>query len=580
MFNPLLSIALVIFLLGLGYKFSSWFLRHIGTAPTEINFADRVKAATASTLRTVFSPKIVTLFKALLLDVLLQIRVYREDRWRWLAHMLLFYGFILLLLMHALQSIITANLFSDYYPTVNPFFFLRDLFGVMVLAGVALIVVRRYISTPRRLRTNSRDHVAIALVAAILVSGFMLEGLKITSYGEFERMVEDYAGLDDEDEIAVLKALWIKEYGLAAAHEPGELEDADMEAAREVHELNCAECHAPAGNAFASYGVAKLIKPVAIWLDQAGAVNFIWHLHFIFCFAALAWLPFSKMFHLIATPISLIVNRVMDVDKADPANILTRQMVELDACTHCGSCSLNCSAAMMYEARGNEFILPSEKMATLRRLASGKKLDTAQMRSLQEGVFICTNCDRCTVRCPSGIRLKEIWYGVREQLLDDTPPPPAMLSPLSFARGLITRDRVASGAYRKPLDQAYKLVGAGDGVVSDADEPIVLNPDPGQPVRPVADTSSFRHCFSCQTCTTVCPVVGNYEDAEKRLGLLPHQIMCSLGLGLNDMAAGARMIWDCLTCYQCQESCPQQVDICDLLFELKNRAAQANGNSR
>jgi heterodisulfide reductase subunit C len=69
-------------------------------------------------------------------------------------------------------------------------------------------------------------------------------------------------------------------------------------------------------------------------------------------------------------------------------------------------------------------------------------------------------------------------------------------------------------------------------------------------------------------------VVGNYEQPEQVLDLLPHQIMCSLGLGLTEMAGGAKMIWDCLTCYQCQENCPQQVEVCDLLFLLKNMAVQ------
>jgi heterodisulfide reductase subunit C len=73
----------------------------------------------------------------------------------------------------------------------------------------------------------------------------------------------------------------------------------------------------------------------------------------------------------------------------------------------------------------------------------------------------------------------------------------------------------------------------------------------------------------------VCPVVGNYDNPEQTLGLLPHQIMCSLGLGLIEMASGAGMIWDCLTCYKCQENCPQQVEVCDILYRLKNVAAES-----
>jgi heterodisulfide reductase subunit C len=34
------------------------------------------------------------------------------------------------------------------------------------------------------------------------------------------------------------------------------------------------------------------------------------------------------------------------------------------------------------------------------------------------------------------------------------------------------------------------------------------------------------------------------------------------------------MLWDCLTCYQCQEHCPQNVEVTDILFQLKNLAVE------
>ncbi len=93
------------------------------------------------------------------------------------------------------------------------------------------------------------------------------------------------------------------------------------------------------------------------------------------------------------------------------------------------------------------------------------------------------------------------------------------------------------------------------------------------------DAQNFANCFVCQNCTNICPVVAVYENPEEVLGLLPHQIMTSLGLGLIDPARGNRMIWDCLTCYQCQEHCPQGVKVTDLLYELKNLAAGTQSGS-
>ncbi|MGD9314327.1 MAG: hypothetical protein PVI96_15520, partial [Desulfobacterales bacterium] len=340
MFDYLFYSALVVFILGSIYKIATWFTRKIGILGEDITTAQRLQSAFRGIAGIIFSLKILTLLEAVVLDVLLQRRILKESVSRWLAHMLIFYGFMLLLLMHALESVISETIFEEYYSTVNPFFFLRDFFGAMVIAGVILAAVRRYFAKPRRMRSGGMDHYAIMIVAAIMLSGIALVGLKITSHGEFIRMVEDYAGLDDEDEIEALETLWVKEYGIISPTLKAPFDPELLEAGREVHESSCLDCHAPAPYAFTGFAAARLIKPAALWLDEQGGVTLLWYVHIIACFIGLAYLPFSKMFHIFATPISLIANRVMDPDKSLPANVVTRQIMELDACTHCGSCSL------------------------------------------------------------------------------------------------------------------------------------------------------------------------------------------------------------------------------------------------
>ena len=567
--------ALTIFLLGLIYKISAWFTKNIGSSEKNIKPSHRVFYAVNGLLGVIFSPKILALLNAFLLDVLFQRRILKENLGRWVAHMLIFYGFMLLLIMHALESVVTEAIFSDYYATLNPFFFLRDFFGAMVVVGVILAALRRYISKPRRLRTSRMDHYAIGIVALIMLSGIGLEGLKIASYSEFQIMVEDYAGLDDEDEISALETVWVRDYGTVSPNIEKPFDTDLLEAGREVHADNCMDCHASAKWAFNGYATAKIIKPVALWLDQNNGVTLLWYIHIIACFLGLAYLPFSKMFHLIATPFTLMANPVMDPDTSLPANIVTRQMLELDACTHCGSCSLNCSAAMVFEAIGNEYILPSEKMAFLKKWVSGKKLNDGQLKAIQEGVYLCTNCDRCTVRCPSGIRLKELWYSVREELVANAPPLVHMLTPYSFARAVMIRNHIAAETYANPILRARQAVAGRFTDLMNHDTAIALNTRNNEEPQSAISDNTYAACFSCQSCTTVCPVVGNYDNPEQALGLLPHQIMCSLGLGLVEMASGAGMIWDCLTCYKCQENCPQQVEVCDILYRLKNVAAQS-----
>ena len=577
MFNSLFLTALIIFFLGLSYKVSNWFVKKIASPGQTITTSQRVRSAAGGIFRVIFSPKFLIVLRVILVDVLLQGRVFKEDVTRWLAHMLIFYGFMLLLLMHALDSVVTEALFSDYYATVNPFFFLRDLFGTMVIVGVAMAVFRRYFLKRSRLRTGPKDHYAIIILAVIMFSGIALEGLKITSHSEFTRMVEDYAGLDDEEEIQALEAVWVDDFGVVSPNIRRPFEDDLLSVGREVHEDNCLDCHASAKWAFTGFTMAKIIKPVAVRLDQADGITILWYIHIIACFAGLAYLPFSKMFHIFSVPLSLIAGQVMDPKRSLPANILTRQMVELDACTHCGSCSLHCSAGMIYEALGNEYILPSEKITFLKKMVSGRPLDDTQMKAVQQGVYLCTNCDRCTVRCPSGIQLKELWYAVREELLAKGPPLAAILTPFSFARGLLIQQKLHADDYTLPIENAVGKVAGQFAELMKPDVAIPLNTQSPKDRQPILKDRTFSHCFSCQSCTTVCPVVGNYDQPEQVLGLLPHQIMACLGLGLTQMAAGAKMIWDCLTCYKCQENCPQEVEVCDLLFDLKNVAAKERG---
>jgi heterodisulfide reductase subunit C len=320
------------------------------------------------------------------------------------------------------------------------------------------------------------------------------------------------------------------------------------------------------------YSLALSAKGVAVALDRAGAVNLLWHIHFLACFIGLAYLPFSKFFHIFVTPVSILANSVMDRQVSEAANVETRQAVEFDACTHCGQCTARCSVAIFYEAFENANILPSEKIRSLRKVAAGKEGGENFARIL-EGSSICTNCRRCTDVCPAGINLEELWFSMKERMLKQDYPEFSLLSPLSYYRGL-NRGLLSNEDYAKPLIQARNAITAGYDLLKDPSEVIAIpaNDAEFQQDSLLLQTSTFKDCFGCQTCTNVCPVVANYENPKEVLGLLPHQIMYSLGLGLKDLALGSNMLWNCVTCYQCQEQCPQGVKVTDILFELKNLA--------
>jgi len=575
-FDSLLYGSLIIFTIGSVYKCYTWVSGQIIGPELPYSTGQRISQAIKGILGVIFSARIVDLIKVLILDVILQRRILKEDTLRWVMHMLIFVGFMLLLFIHAFESWVSTNLFEDYASTAHPYLFLRNLFGLMVFAGVAIAIYRRRILKIPRLRTNGMDIYAVMIVAIIMVTGFFLEGAKIISHNEFQRMVEEYADTDDAEELKALEAFWVEEFGVVSPKVAGPFEMELLTQGQELHEMSCQSCHAVPGWAFIGFNLSKGMRPMAQYLDDAEATYFLWVIHILACFIGLAYLPFSKMFHIITTPLSLMANAVMDKKRSHPANILTRQMLELDACTHCGTCSLRCSSSPAFDALGNDCILPSEKLQTIRKLAAGpmaskKALSPSERQALREGVYICTNCDRCTVVCPSGINLRDLWLNVREGLIQsDAMGEPLMLSGFSFVRGLNQPSLTPEG-YAKPLELARSEVAKGWPSAAETDSLSFNGDTKSRAVLPY-DTETFRACFSCQNCTTVCPVVAVCEKPEETLGLLPHQIMCSLGLGLTDMACGAGMIWDCVTCYQCQEHCPQLVEVTDILYQLKNIA--------
>jgi heterodisulfide reductase subunit C len=574
-FKASLYIALVIFGFGLFYKISTWFRYNVGTVDKEITTSARVSAAIKGIFLTVFSSKILTLLKVFILDVLLQIRTLKESPLRWFMHMCIFYGFMLLLLMHALEKFISAPLFAEYSSTLNPFLFLRNLFFALIIMGLAIALYRRFISKEPRLLTGAMDHYAIIVLAVIMISGVFLEASKIGSYSSYQIMVEDYADTDDEEELKSLEAFWVKEFGVVSPNVKGPFDEDVLAQGQEMHEMGCAGCHSLPQWAPVSYGVAKIIKPIALGLDQANVPTFLLYIHFLACFIGLAYLPFSKMFHIIASPLSLLANAVMDREKSDPANIATRQIMELDACTHCGTCSLQCSVGVSFEEIPNVNILPSEKLASVKALAAGKKLTEQELRDIQEGLYLCTNCYHCTLACPVGINLQDLWFNVREALLQRGYPELLTLSPLSVYRALKS-DEMVQDQYEKPLQLAREAIAEECSSTDTQDNTLNLaQMDKGFKKSlglSVQGSSTFSYCFTCTTCSTACPVVRNFENPREALGLLPHQIIHAAALGAPDMIYSSNMLWTCLGCYMCQEHCPQGVRVTDVLYEIKNLA--------
>ncbi len=563
-FHMALYASLALCALGLVWRISAWFRVRIGPDARAVTASARIATVFRGTASALASRRVFRVLAAVFLDVLLQRRLFAHEKLRWLAHLLILVGFVLLLLMHALAAVVTAKLFQGYQPTLAPYLFLRNLFGAMVLVGVALLLYGRWRRRTGLPQARRRIDAAFAvLLGFVLVTGFLFEAHKIASPRAFYRMADQFIGATDPEKLGPLRAVWASEFGVVFEDLKEPIDPYLVEEGRRLHRDACAFCHTKPTSAFVSYPVARMLAPVTGLLDAARADVWLLYLHVFACFVGLAFLPFTLFFHAVADPVSLLVNGAAPKREFSAAGRASRRALALDACVRCGICDARCSVAPLARYLGNPGLLPAHKLqatgalAEGRLLGSGREYDSFPDEAVRaaEGAFLCTDCGRCTSRCPVGLDLEDMWEAGRGDLAAA-----GLLAPAQWVQA------------RAALAWAESL------------EPVSAAPtfsDPDASFAPLsADRRSFSRCVQCQTCTNVCPVVAHSVAPERDADLTPQKVMNLLRLGLRDLTLGSRMVWDCATCYQCQENCPEGVRVADIMYELRALAVHRLGSVR
>ena len=249
--------ALVIFLAGLIMIASVWFSAALpGKSVT--NPLNKAFQMLVSAVRTVFSANIILVLKTLFFDVFLQRRLHRRSVKRWLIHGLIFFPFVFRFawgLVGLVTSIwlpersIAWSLLDKNNPTTA---FLFDLSGVMILLGIIFAFIRD--GAPQANPISGlppRDRWALGLIGGIVVIGFILEAMRIAMTG------------------------W------------------------------------PSGSeyAFLGYALSKFMSGMS---DLTDIYGYIWYFHAILTGAFFAYLPFSRLMHIIMAPVVLAMNAASD----------------------------------------------------------------------------------------------------------------------------------------------------------------------------------------------------------------------------------------------------------------------------
>jgi hypothetical protein len=214
-----------------------------------------------------------------------------------------------------------------------------------------LAILRRAFFLKGSVKKGLMDYNVIVLMFLIVGSGFLLEATKISSYSTYRTMVEDYADVEDQSDLEALEAFWVENFGGISSEASGPFSEDMLVKGRSLHEDSCAACHSQPQWAFVSYPLSRAANPWALGIDKSKIHTLLWYIHFLACFFGLACLAFSRLFHIFATSISVMVAQLTKPGKENPVNIATRQMIEVDGCNHGGACHLGCPVRRMRQQR-------------------------------------------------------------------------------------------------------------------------------------------------------------------------------------------------------------------------------------
>lgn len=180
-------VALVIF--GLGLLLTGMFWLSGSVQGEEKSIHRKISLGSEAAWSVVFSREFWTLLKTFFFDVLLQRRILQESVKRWSIHSLIYYAILfrfgLAVLTHFSYffkpgGALTYALIDKNHPFVA---LTNDLLGLFILVGLAASVIQRLVVKPPEVISEWKDNGALAILGALVLVGFSLEGARILVTG-------------------------------------------------------------------------------------------------------------------------------------------------------------------------------------------------------------------------------------------------------------------------------------------------------------------------------------------------------------------------------------------------------------
>jgi len=284
-----------------------------------------------------------------------------------MMHLLIFWGFLILAVGTALVALEDdllrpiagiTYLHGNFYLI---FSFLLDLAGLAAIIGIIMAAIRRYLLKPERLDTKPEDHLALAWIFIVLLTGFLVEAARI-------------------------------------AYDKPDYEQVS----------------------FVGYALSSLFSGAS--KDSITTTHAVlWYTHGILSFGLLAYIVFGRLLHIITSSLNMLfrgvettprgaVTPIEDFENAEEFGVnqingfTWRQVFDLDACTRCGRCQDRCPAHLSEKPLSPKKLIQDLKGEWLRH-ARGVKNEEGLIDNViqEETLWSCTACLACQVNCPVSI---------------------------------------------------------------------------------------------------------------------------------------------------------------------------------
>jgi Fe-S oxidoreductase/nitrate reductase gamma subunit len=360
LFYILAGISVAIFLIGVYFRISIWVA---GTNNLKPNLS---------------TAGIINLLK----DGIFGRRIFKGDVYAGLMHIFIMWGFIGLFLGTVLS---TTDYWLIHYLSGNTYItysFCLEVLGIMLIAGLLMALIRRYVIRAPRLDNRPQDLWILVLVLAAVLTGFLVEGARLA-------------------------------------------------------------VNMPEWEAYSFVGV--LFSYIMQSKGQADALYpFIWWLHILVSLFLVAYFPFSKLFHSLAAPVNIyLVPQSMPVmsneeKTSEGIGFSFRDMINFSACTKCGRCNEICpSTSAMEPFSPREFIAQAKEYTNVKfnPLSRIKWFRERLLGSISaapeispEQIWYCTTCRACLEVCPVYIGALEPIRRVRTAEIEEGSRVPPLLT--------------------------------------------------------------------------------------------------------------------------------------------------------